>query len=223
MNSLKVMYTNADSLLNKRDELRVLIVLHKPDIVCITKYLPNNFNAQPQPATSEFSIEGYECFVNENGNRGVIIYTANKLRANTAILPFITTFDEQTWISIGLSAKDTLLVGGIYRSPNSHLNNNEELLQLLRHFGEPEDFTHILICGDFKIPAINWNNPTVPTTAENPASYSAHFIESILDSFLWQHVSQPTHLRLTIPYSTCQKSANLGRVRQSSGGGEIPI
>jgi hypothetical protein len=28
---------------------------------------------------------------------------------------------------------------------------------------------------------------------------------------------------LTIPYSTCQKSANLGRVRQSSGGGEIPI
>ena len=35
--NFKVLYTNSDSLMNKMSELQLLVVLHKPDCMMITK------------------------------------------------------------------------------------------------------------------------------------------------------------------------------------------
>ena len=61
--------------------------------------------------------------------------------------------------------------------------------------GRLTDYSHILVCGDFNLPSINWSDPSVPSTRENHTSLSFQFLESIKDSFLWQHVDQPTHHR----------------------------
>ena len=37
---LNIMYTNADQLLNKRDELCMYIAGDEPDIICITEVIP---------------------------------------------------------------------------------------------------------------------------------------------------------------------------------------
>jgi hypothetical protein len=61
--------------------------------------------------------------------------------------------------------------------------------------GKLTDFSHILVCGDFNLPSINWSDPSVPSTSENCTSLSSQFLESIKDSFLWQRVDQLTHFR----------------------------
>jgi hypothetical protein len=163
--NIKCFYFNADGLLNKRDELRLLMDLHKPDLVCISEYLPKNF-AHP-PADSEFSIPGFDCLANHSDpHRGILIYASKHLQA-TSVSPAVdSSFEEQCWIQTALNSRDKLLVGGIYRSPNSDLTNNASLLCLMTDLGRLTDFSHILVCGDFNLPSINWGDPSVPSTSK---------------------------------------------------------
>jgi hypothetical protein len=97
----KCLYLNADCLLNKRDELHLLMDLYKPDLVCISEYLPKNFTNHSAP------------------HRGILIYTSKHLQATVANHAVNSFFEEQCWIQTALNSRDKLLVGGIYRSPNS--------------------------------------------------------------------------------------------------------
>ena len=47
---LKILYTNADSLLNKRDELKALIDIHNPGIIGIVEVKPKNLRYEIQSA-----------------------------------------------------------------------------------------------------------------------------------------------------------------------------
>ena len=53
----KIFNTNADSLLNKRDELQVLITKYKYDIIIITEFLPKNRD-KTNIAEVEFIMNG---------------------------------------------------------------------------------------------------------------------------------------------------------------------
>ena len=69
-------YTNADSILNKRNELLFNISNSNPDIVCITEILPKNSLLPIHE--SDIQLEGYGCHSNintESCHRGVLIYT----------------------------------------------------------------------------------------------------------------------------------------------------
>ena len=72
------MYFNADSLLNKRDELKLLLDEHKPMVVGITEVTPKNYRTEIQQA--ELSMDGYQCLSNlQRAKRGVCIYTHESL------------------------------------------------------------------------------------------------------------------------------------------------
>ena len=74
------MYTNCDSLLNKRDELDLLISSYKPRIVLLTEILPKNCLYPPEKC--EFNIEGYECYIPSFIlGRGVAIYVHESLES----------------------------------------------------------------------------------------------------------------------------------------------
>ena len=76
---LTVMYTNADSLLNKRDELHALIDIHKPLIIGIVEVKPKNLRYDVQEC--EIGLKGYHIFHNLNSvGRGVSLYVAETLR-----------------------------------------------------------------------------------------------------------------------------------------------
>ena len=78
---LSVVYMNADNLLNKKAELKSLIVDHPPDIICVVETLPKNFHMPIQAA--ELAIQGYDMFSNlSSAKRGVLILTRKKLKAS---------------------------------------------------------------------------------------------------------------------------------------------
>ena len=92
---------------------------------------------------------------------GVGIYVSEKLSFSKVLFDSFN-FVEHIWIQVTLRGHDSLLVGCIY---------------------------HVLICGDFNYPNINWSSLSCST------SYSQMFLDAIHDSYLSQHVTEPTHYR----------------------------
>ena len=127
----------------------------------------------------------------DTGNRGVIIYTAQKLQASPVDKPALTC-RESCWVEVPLKDNDTLLVGCIYRSPNSNNETNEELLSSLTAASNSPGYSHILICGDFNCPTIDW---TTDITPANENSLGFKLKECIRDSYFTQHVKDFTHRR----------------------------
>ena len=119
---------------------------------------------------------------------GVLIYTKSSLAASPSPISDLCNFDEYCWCEIKLEGKDRLLIGCIYRSPNSNDENNSKLSQDLTKICSKLN-SHVLICGDFNYPNINWENGKC---SSHGASY---FMEGIRDYFLHQHVTDPTHHR----------------------------
>ncbi len=96
-------------------------------------------------------------------------------------------YPEINW-NVKLNRNDNLLDGGIYRSPNSSVNN-DSLNSFFSRLSMP---SHTLICGDLHYPEINWNNFTSNKSDEHKSS---KFLDAIQDSFLFQQVDKPTHFR----------------------------
>ena len=74
-------YTNADQVLNKKDDLLVMISTDKPDIIVLTEVIPK---AQSNPIPlSQLAIPEYNFYANfdydtvdlgKSGKRGIIAY-----------------------------------------------------------------------------------------------------------------------------------------------------
>ena len=80
---LKTIYTNSDnSLKSKLDELKAVITLENPDIICITEIKPKHGEI---PDKQVLEIQEYELFINpaysEKDTRGVCIYCKQYLNA----------------------------------------------------------------------------------------------------------------------------------------------
>lgn len=81
-------------------------------------------------------------------------------------------------VEIGLK-NEQLLIGGIYRSPNSSINNSRQLVELINKAMELKcDYT--VLVGDFNFPDILWKDWTTP---HNHAHPEFHFIECLRDNF----------------------------------------
>ena len=148
-NGLKCIYTNVDSLLNKREELRVIAQDQNADIIGLTELKPKNNRYSLQKA--ELHMEGYDCWPNiDSKGRGVAIYTKTSLQATPVSLHNDKEYEDSVWCSISLHGSDKLLVGCIYRSPNSPGENNQILHTLLKE-ASTHRASHKLIMGDFNI------------------------------------------------------------------------
>ena len=193
LSEFKCLLTNVDSLLNKRVELLHLLVQEHLDIVVICEILPKNFRYFPQPA--ELNFCDYECFSNcfdnVNVHRGVAVYIRKSLNPQQVCLnqKQLST-RESIWAEIKLDNKEKLLVGGVYRPPSNTEEQNKDLYKSVLSIIEGK--SHVLMCGDFNHPSIDWSNETTPESERHPASI---FMEFVRDSFLIQHVSSPTHFK----------------------------
>ena len=75
---MSCLYSNVDSLLNKRNELTAVLATHSPSIIALTELLPKNAKIIH---VKEYDIANYDKFINNAPNRGVIIYTHKSLHA----------------------------------------------------------------------------------------------------------------------------------------------
>ncbi len=188
------MYTNADTLTNKMAELKCRVDHLNPDIILITETKPKNCR---YPVTQqEIDITGYEQHSTNLSNkigRGTIIYTSNRL--NARMVTTDTQYVESTWIKIKLRGEESLLVGCVYRSPQSTPANNKQLRNLIKEVSK-DNPTHLLMVGDFNYSGIDWNsNTTIGEDTTTNEDYQ--FLETIRDSYLFQHVTENTRGRGT--------------------------
>ena len=187
----KCMYTNADSLLNKFEEFKTIIKNAKPLVIGITEIKPKNNRF---PITSpEISLPGYDMFhttLNSQKGRGCILYARKDLGAIEEEVN--SEYSDQIWCRIRLNNEDSMLVGCIYRSPNSDKESDKKLNSALQMISEKKH-THMLVMGDFNQPNINWATWTGPS--DEPEDNSNTFIEQVRDCFWYQHVTRPTRAR----------------------------
>lgn len=183
------MYTNADCFtISKQTELKCYIQQAAPDIIAITEILPKH--TVFELGENHFSIDGYTMFCTDlTKGRGCVCYIKSNISAIKVQLG--DNFQESVWCSVNLTGSDKLLVGCIYRSPSSSIENNQELLNL---FLQVRDLSpsHILILGDFNLREIDWRTDTANANEEHIAS---KFLECVRDCFLYQHIRDYTRFR----------------------------
>ena len=183
---LKFLYTNADSLHNKLHELSSLASKDNLDVICVTETLPKT--KRTLDSVCNLPLNNYTDY-NCNTGRGVTIYVNDRIRSE--LVNFDDNFKDQIWVRLEITPKNTLLIGGIYRSPNSEASNNDHLIDLFDKLTTINN-TDILIMGDFNFKEIDWINMTVATRTEHPAY---KLFNKINDAFLHQVVTEPTRHR----------------------------
>ena len=193
--SVKILFTNADQFTHaKKDELQQRIVTEKPMLIAVSEVKSKNGRDMNE---SDYSIEGYTINptnLEKGTGRGIIIYTHNSLDKSAIQVWVSNPFEEACLVELRLRNGDTLLFGCIYRSPtqtNDSVENNDHLNKLLQELCAKSN-SHICLVGDFNYRDINWNSWTTPHAEDSKES---KFIEAVRDSFLFQHVQEPTRAR----------------------------
>ena len=92
--NLKVMYTNADSLLNKKDELIAAIAENDYDVISITEIKPKTHK---EIILAEYQLPGYEMFLNKDPKRGVAIYVKKDINPQEVSALNDHNFQESIW------------------------------------------------------------------------------------------------------------------------------
>ena len=181
-------YFNADALLNKRNELRLAISQHQPMIICISEIE----NCVTQMSEIELNIVNYKCFANlTSAKRGVCIYTHVSLSATECRMT--TDCDESVWCEVRFTGNDKLLVGCVYRSPNSNRENDVKINTTL-HKANSSGYSHVLVCGDFNHPSLNWRDSTSPTDVNHPA-WRRYATPSLYSTSPSRHTTEETTRR----------------------------
>ena len=177
---LRVMYANVQSLNNKVNELRALVVKESPDVIALAETWTN------ESVANEFlHVEGYDMVVRKDrrdtiGGRGggIIVYVKEVFAWQEEVE---TAFNQCALVKVKRKGRD-LGLRIVYRSPNSTRDNDADLCQWIRGMQRDE-----VILGDFNFPGIKWG-PGCSDSRGRP------FYEACSEAFLTQHVEGATHL-----------------------------
>lgn len=189
---IRFFYTNADNLMNKLDELRVRASDSNFDVMVITEVYPK-FGDSREILPAELQIKGYSQYMSkvENSSRGIIIYVKETFRSDLNLTFTNFDFNESVWVNLYLQNDQKLLIGGLYRSPNSSVENTLKMLDLLYVVCSENPVSKVIV-GDFNIPEIDWLSWT---TVKSETHYSFKFLECLRDNYLEQLVQMPTRWR----------------------------
>jgi endonuclease/exonuclease/phosphatase (EEP) superfamily protein YafD len=152
-----ILYTNADSLANKRDELKILIqnLKNQPQVIAITEVkTKSNWHMK----LSEFNMEGYKIISNDldKFNRGIIVFT--KLGLQYSVVESDTNFEETIIIKVKTRLKQDIILCAVYTSPSSSDKNDSKLLSLIQEL--KDKYKEVVFIGDFSTREIDWNTWT---------------------------------------------------------------
>ena len=179
-----IIYSNVDSLLNKRDELKDMICTYNPDIIQLTEVLPKYIKDKATDFSTDFHIEGFNLYLNKDPKRGIAMYIKSSLDASIIEVKNCDLV-ETLCLSLTMNNKNIFL-GCIYKSPSYDKNQTtKELIELLNSF-QICKYDKFLLTGDFNYPNIDW------TEKVNVKDIDKELINCIDDLFLQQMVTEPT-------------------------------
>jgi len=191
-------HTNAHELVNKRQELNALINFVKdyPHVIAVTEIKPKNLSQQL--LTGEFNLPGYNIFthgLDDPTKRGLLLYISVDIEAS--LVDVSSAFRECLFVLLKNRSKtNTLLVGNIYRSPNSSEENDINLHQMFKYIDQNYKFSK-LIMGDFNFPNIHWYPVQTGATARcsGLSDKEMKFVNTLRENSPLQHVVSPTRQR----------------------------
>ena len=170
-----MLYTNADQLVNKRDELSMLIAGNEPHVILISEVIPK---AQSLPLSlALLCLPEYNLYLNFDpgltnlgrSQRGVCIYVKDNLFVSEVSL-HESSVVEHLWISLKLLNGDKLLIGCIYLSPSRNRHQSMMELDEILKAACNLKASHVLIAGDFNTPQINWSD----IHSDEPCGHYSH-------------------------------------------------
>ena len=151
---LKCINTNAQSLQFKMDELKQVIKENDVKIVAVTE----SWGQEWKEATLE--MDGFNMYKKHrtDGRRGggCVLYVSQELKSYACKELENVQGDDAIWCWVKLENKARILVGCMYRSPNSSGENNNQFMDQIIKASEVANQNRILIMGDFNIKDINW-------------------------------------------------------------------
>ena len=189
-----IIYTNADCLTNKKNDLIIFLdtLKCKPSAIVITEV--NSKCSYNNCLESEFIIPGYNLFsvnVSVAKKRGIIVYVESSLSSSQ--IEIVEPFSEYIFIKVSLGGANLLTIGAFYRSPSSSLDNDRDLFKLLDSLNSLFQ-GKLLLIGDFNLPNIRWSN-IIEGNNCNSNSVEYKFISCLNHNNLLQHVQFPTRAR----------------------------
>ena len=200
--TVRVLYSNVCSILNKSNELSAYVSDLKPDIVAICETWAN-----ASLSDAFFNIPGYEiicCKYRTDTTGGIggglLIYARNEMVGNITehTCPELEKFVQASAVKVCLEGKEDTTLILLYRPHHIYRNkvaqtdltarNNEELCQLLPSLPKP-----YVIVGDLNHSNIDWE------TMSSSDAMCMPFLQSVQDNFVTQHINFATHISGTQP------------------------
>ena len=149
------MYSNVDGLLNEKYELISIVEKDQPIIIALSEIKPKR---QFDFKIAEYNIPGYTLFVNHKIKRGVTIYAHVCLSAQLFNTLNDSGLEESVWCQLSTLNNTNVLLGCIYKSPNTTEQNENIIFCLFELTNKSlSNNDKISIMGDFNYPSIKWN------------------------------------------------------------------
>ena len=129
-----------------------------------------------------------------SGIRGVAIYSKISLNVIEVEIK-VEESSDHVWIEIP-TYEEPILIGCIYRSPSNDIDKGGSMKsavitsKLIKSAYERN--RNLIIVGDFNYKEIDWVNDYAPPNKE----HQTHFLETLQDCYLYQHVTEPTRFRV---------------------------
>nr|VZI45236.1 unnamed protein product [Spirometra erinaceieuropaei] len=148
---LRCLFTNAQSLLSKLDELKLCLVELSPDVLAVTEtWLSGTIS------DNEVALPGYQIYRRDREHRqggGIVVYVNDGLAVSDNTTKFVCS-TEAIWLTIKDTGSPCLDVLTVYRPPRTDRIADTQLLEQLEKFSSRPN---IMIMGDFNAPGTNWN------------------------------------------------------------------
>ena len=176
---LKCVCLNARSIINKKNELDIMVDEIKPHIIGITESWANN-----DITDAELGLEGYVMFRKDRmGKRGggVLLYIKETIPAYEVQLHEEADCNEAIWCKL-VTGHTTVTIGVVYRCPNITKENNDKIHNAISEVSKRD----CIIMGDFNHGNIKWD------TLQSTGVEDQKFLCLVQDNFLTQHVLEPT-------------------------------
>ena len=141
----KCVCLNASSIVNKRNELHIMVEDIDPHIIGITDI-----------SDTELGMTEYVMFRKDRIGRkrgGVILYFKESTQAYKIKLEKEAECEEAVWCNI-ITENSTLTVGLVYRSPNISIDENEKVQNAIKEVSKRDG----IITGDFNHGSIQWKS-----------------------------------------------------------------
>lgn len=164
-------------------------------IIAINEVKPKNGSERKEQDYSIPNFQPFQTNMTNNIGRGIVTLIHKSISYNALQIQSSISFEEACLLEIKLNNSDLLMFGCLYRSPtktNESEENNTKMNQLINQLASNKKYTHVCLVGDFNYKDIDWKKCSSP---HPEASSEERFLEALRDSFLYQHVLEPTRRR----------------------------